>query len=116
VVKYRDGFRATVLIVNGHMDDTVFAGKIADQKKPVSTLFYLPPPPGAAFLEALAIRIEDFLNSGKPPYPVERTQLTGGILDCILESRQKGHVRLETPDLEIKYTAPRDSAYMRGDY
>jgi hypothetical protein len=116
VIEYRDGFRATVLIINGHIDDTIFAGKIAEQKKPVSTLFFLPPPPGAAFLEALAIRIEDFLNSGKPPYPVERTLLTGGILDCVLESRQKGHIRLETPELEIKYSAPRDSGFMRGAY
>ena len=39
---------------------------------PVSTLFYLPPPPGAGFLEALAVRVEDFLATGKPPYPAER--------------------------------------------
>jgi hypothetical protein len=116
VIEYRDGFRATVLIVNGHIDDTIFAGKIIDHKKPVSTLFVLPPPPGAAFLEALAIRIEDFLTSGKPPYPVERTLLTGGILDAVLESRQKEHMRLETPELEIKYSAPRDSGFMRGEY
>ncbi|HEV3142878.1 MAG TPA: hypothetical protein VGZ47_03225 [Gemmataceae bacterium] len=116
VIEYRDGFRATVLIINGHIDDTIFAAKLADQKKPVSTLFFLPPPPGAAFLEALAIRIEDFLSSGKPPFPVERTLLTGGILDCVLESRQKGHMRLETPELEIMYSAPRDSGFMRGDY
>jgi hypothetical protein len=116
VIEYCDGFRATVLIINGHIDDTIFAGKLADQKKPVSTRFVLPPPPGAAFLEALAIRIEDFLNSGKPPYPVERTLLTGGILDAVLESRQKGHVRLETRELDIKYSAPRDSGFMRGEY
>src|SRR5262249_48335583 len=80
VVEYRDGLRATVLLLNGHVDDTTFAARVAGQKNPVSTLFYLPPPPGAAFLEALTTKVEQFLATGRPPYPVERTLLTGGIL------------------------------------
>jgi hypothetical protein len=82
----------------------------------VSTHFYLPPPPGARFLEALTMRIEDFLSTGKPPYPAERTQLTGGILDCALDSRVAGHVRLETPDLDIRYDPPADSGFVRGSW
>jgi hypothetical protein len=116
VIEYQDGLKATVLILNGHVDDTTFAAKITGEKKSVSTLFFLPPPPGAAFLQALTMKIEDFLASGKPPYPVERTLLTGGILDWALESRIKDHQRLETPDLAIEYEAPRDSGYVRGEY
>ena len=59
--------------------------------------------PGAAFLEALSSHVETFLATGKPPYPVERTQLTGGILDYALESLATNSKRLETPDLEIRY-------------
>jgi hypothetical protein len=116
LVEYRYGLRAAVLVLNGHVDDTTFAARVAGERKPVSTLFYLPPPPGAAFLEALAVRIEDFMTTGKPPYPVERTQLTGGVLDCALDSRVGGHKRLETPDLDIAYKAPKDSGFLRGDY
>jgi len=116
IVEYRDGLRATVLVLNGHVDDTTFAARVAGEKTPISTFFYLPPPPGAAFLEALTVRIEDFLTTGKAPYPVERTQLTGGILDCLLDSRLRDHKRLETPDLDILYTPPKDSGYLRGDY
>ena len=116
VVEYRDGLRATVLILNGHTDDTTFAARIQGEKRPVSTLFYLHAPPGAAFLEALTVKIEDFLATGRPPYPVERTLLTGGILDVLLESRVKGHRRLETPDLDVSYDPPKDSGFLRGDY
>jgi len=116
LVEYRDGLRAAVLVLNGHVDDTTFAAEVAGEKKPVSTMYYLPPPPGAAFLEALAVRVEDFLATGRPPYPVERTLLTGGILDCALDSRVGRHKRLETPDLDVAYKAPKDSGFLRGDY
>jgi hypothetical protein len=116
LVEYLDGLRATVLLLNGHHDDTTFAARLKGEKKAVSTLFYLPPPPGAGFLQALTVKIEDFLAAGRPPYPVERTLLTGGILDVALESRIRGHKRLDTPDLSVAYDPPKDSGFMKGDY
>jgi hypothetical protein len=116
LIEYRDGLKAAILILNGHHDDTTFAARIAGEKKPVSTLFYLPPPPGAAFLQALTVKIEDFLATGKPPYPVERTMLTGGILDWALEARVKGQKRMETADLDVSYEPPKDSGFLRGDW
>jgi len=115
LIEYRDGLKAAVLILNGHVDDTTFAARLTGEKKPVSTLFYLPPPPGASFLQALTVRIEEFLTTGKPPYPVERTLLTGGMLDLALESRVMGHRRMETKDLDVSYEPPQDSGFMRGD-
>ena len=55
------------------------------------------------------------MDTGMPPYPVERTVLTGGILDWVLESRVKKK-RLETPDLDVSYDPPKDSGFMRGTY
>ena len=82
----------------------------------MSTLFYLPPPPGAAFLEALTMKIEDFLASGRPSQPLERTLLTGGMLDLLLSSRIQDQRRLDTPDLDIAYEPPVASGFLRGDY
>jgi hypothetical protein len=116
LVEYADGLKATVLQLDGHVADETFAARVDGEKRPQSCLFWLPPPPGAAFLEALASHVETFLATGKPPYPVERTQLTGGILDYALESRVNNSKRLETPDLDIRYSPPDDSGFMRGDY
>jgi hypothetical protein len=115
LIEYLDGLRATVLMLNGHIDETVFAARVEGERRPVSTLFFLPPPPGAAFLQALTMKIEDFLATGRPPYPVERTVLNGGMLDWLLESRVRDQRRLLTPDLDIRYQAPRDAGFLRGD-
>lgn len=115
-VEYADGLKASVLQLDGHVADETFAARVEGEKKPQSCLFWLPPPPGAAFLEALASHVETFLATGKPPYPVERTLLTSGILDYALESRVNASKRLETPDLDIRYAPPADSGFMRGDY
>jgi hypothetical protein len=116
LVEYSDGTKGTVLQIDGHVADDTFVARVEGEKKPQSCLFWLPPPPGAAFLEALASHVETFLATGKPPYPVERTLLTTGILDYALESRVNASKRLETPDLDIRYHPPTDSGFMRGDY
>ena len=115
VVEYADGLRASAMILNGHVDDTTVACDVGGPRPGVaSTLVYLPAPPGARFFDPLVLRIEDFFRTGRPPYPVERTLLTGGILDAALESRIRGYTRVETPDLaSIDYEAPADSGYIR---
>jgi len=118
VVEYVDGLRATALILNGHVDDTTVAVRTTDgsgRETIVSTLTYLPAPPGASFFNPLVLRIEDFLKAGQPPYPVERTLLTGGALDAALESRIRDHARIETPELAaIDYKPPADSGFIRS--
>lgn len=114
LVEYRDGFRAAVLLLNGHIQDFVFAAKIKGEAKPASCLFHLPPPPGAKYFDALVMNIEKMLETGRSPYPVERTLLTGGILDFALTSHQKRGERVETPELDVRYTAPAESGFVRG--
>jgi hypothetical protein len=114
LVEYRDGLRGTVLLLNGHIQDFCFAAKLKGEAKPSSCLFYLPAPPGAKYFDCLVANIEKLLENQRSPYPVERTLLTGGILDAALESHHQRDTRIETPELEVRYTAPSDSGFVRG--
>ena len=114
LIEYRDGTRGTVLLLNGHIQDFCFAGRLKGESKPASCLLLLPPPPGARFFDALTWNIEKMLETGKPPYPVQRTLLTTGVLDALMESHARGDDQLETPELDVQYTAPADSGFLRG--
>jgi hypothetical protein len=114
LIDYRDGTRGTILLLNGHVQDFTFAGRIRGESKPASCLFHLPPPPGARYFDALAGNIEKLFETGQSPYPVERTLLTTGILDAAMESHTQRGSRIETPELDVRYTAPADSGFFRG--
>ena len=43
--QYNDGLKATMLLLNGLVNDFTFAAQLTDQTEPLSTLFYLPPTP-----------------------------------------------------------------------
>lgn len=113
LVEYRDGLRATVLLLNGHIQDFCFAAKLKGEAKE-ACLFYLPAPPGAKYFDCLVANIEKLFETGRPPYPVERTLLTSGILDAAMESHYRRGARIETPELDVRYPAPADSGFFRG--
>jgi hypothetical protein len=114
LVEYRDGTRGTVLLLNGHIQDFCFAARVKGEPKPTSCLFYLPSPPGAKYFDCLVANIEKLFESGRPPYPIERTLLTTGMLDGLMESHYRRGMRIETPELDVRYAAFADSGFCRG--
>ena len=113
-----DGLRCTMILLNGLIQDFNFAAQIAGQDAPFSTQMYLPMPPARAtlanFFSPLVNNIEQLFLTQQSPYPVERTLLTGGLVEAGVDSLFQGQTRLETPQLQFAYLAPTTSTFWRS--
>jgi hypothetical protein len=47
----------------------------------------------------------------RAPYPVERTLLTSGMLLTAVDSLHREGALIETPEMEVHYTAPKASLF-----
>lgn len=116
LVEYNDGTKGAVLNLYEQTSDFGFAASIDGWSEPISSCFYLPPPPGARFFDPLTHNIEKFFATGVPPYPVERTLLTSTLTDLATLSLHEGSRVITDPALSVKYLAPKDSGFFRGPY
>jgi hypothetical protein len=113
-IEYRDGLKATLLMLTDAVGDFTFAAKLKGQAEIQATQFFLSPEPNVTYSACLASKIERMIETGAAPYPVERTLLVSGILESCLDSRVKGNAVIETPHLAVTYRAPRESQYCRS--
>ena len=111
-LEYRDGLKATLLMLNGAVKDFTFAARVKGAGVQ-STQFFLSPEPNVTYSACLVSKIEELFETGKAPYPVERTLLVSGVLESCLTSRFEGQKRLETPQLDVRYRAPQQSQHAR---
>jgi len=112
-IEYRDGLKATMLMLDGALKDFNFAARL-NGGQVWSTQFLLTPDPNVTYSACLMHQAGQMFETGAAPYPVERTLLTSGMLESCLTSKIQGHRRLETPHLQVAYKAPRESRFARA--
>ncbi len=100
LLEFRDGFKATLLQLNGYAKEWSYAARVDGQVLATGLRTHGPPYPHFSYL---GLNIEAMFLSGEPQYPVERTLLVSGALDVLMDSRHRGHIRLETPHLDVAY-------------
>jgi hypothetical protein len=113
LVEYRDGLRVALLMLEGAVADITFAARLTGVPKIQSNQFLHTLTPNVTYSACLVANIEEMFETGRPPYPVERTLLVSGILESCLDSRFQNHQRLETPHLDVRYRAPQGSHFCR---
>jgi len=105
-IDYTDGLQAAVFLMTGMVEDFTAAINVEGKNEPVSLLMNLQNGRPHHHFGCLVKKIEEMFETGRAPYPVERTMLTSGILDFSLESRFQGYKKLQTPELErVRYQA-----------
>jgi hypothetical protein len=114
-IEHKDGFRTTFLLTS--IRDFNYAGFIRDTREIVSCQMYLPMPTQSAttadFFNPLVRHIETMVIENRAPYPVERTLLTSGMVIGAVESLYRGQKRVSTPEMQVRYRAPRESLFRR---
>ena len=106
-IEHNDGLKTTLLMLNGAIKDFCFACE-ADGEI-VSTQFFLSPTPNVTYSACLVAKIEEMIETGKAPFPAERTLIVSGALESCLTSKVEDHKKLETPHLSVLYEAPQES-------
>lgn len=113
-IRYADGLRATLLMMNGLVRDFTVAARLkAPLGNVFSTQMHLPPNPNVAYSAALMWHAERMYVTGKTQYPIERTLLTSGVLQSCLQSLYKKQ-ELQTPHLNISYKPTAESTFFRS--
>jgi hypothetical protein len=112
-IEYRDGLKATMLLLNGLVNDMTFAARLKGTSELFSCLMYLPHRDVCNFFSPLAHQIETMFLTGKSPRPIERTLLTTGLTAAGVESLWRGQQRIETPHLSVAYQVGEESVFWR---
>jgi hypothetical protein len=114
-IEHRDGFKTTLFMLP--VRDFTYAGLNGESGAVISCQMYLPMPGAgpttANFFNPLIHHIVQMILENRAPYPVERTLLTSGMLLAAVESLYRDGALVETPQMEVRYEAPKESQYWR---
>ena len=101
-VRYRDGLRASILNLNSKTRDYLVAVRLRGEARPRASCFYI-----SLYVHShwgfMVRAFEELVLTKRAPMPLERTLLSNGILLAGLESRRRGGVWIDTPELDIRY-------------
>ena len=100
-------------MLNGAVKDFTFAARLKGAGVQ-STQFFLSPEPNVTYSACLVRKIEEMFETGKAPYPVERTLLVSGILESCLTSRLERTEAAARRRIWTCATGPRSNPSMPG--
>lgn len=110
IVHYKDGLKATVLKQGRDSHRWNFACRLKGESKPRALAWYNGPWGNRNLFKALSHAIQSMFITGREPYPVERTLLTGGAIDAAMHSHHEGKP-VDTPQLTLSYRPVDFSAF-----
>ena len=117
VIRYRDGLEAYVGMFDSVGECFAFSCRRRGADHPDATVFDLQNGRPFGHFGYLVRAIEHLIVTGRPPYPVERTLLTSGILSALFQSHAEGGTTDPSPptwvpgdQLPTRRLAPRAGA------
>jgi hypothetical protein len=92
---------------NGYGQEFAFAYRPTGARDIIAAAYELDDVPRLKHFSSTVRALEEMYLTGKPATPAERTAVSTGILWYGIESKHRGGIRLDTPDMDIRYRPPR---------
>ena len=105
IIRYKDGLKATMLTVGKSDMRWNFACRLKGERRPRATSLYVGPWRNRNLFKALSHAIQHHFRHQRAPYPLERTLLTTGLTEAMMQARQQIGQPLPTPHLCFAYKA-----------
>ena len=102
LLEHRDGFRTAILVLDGVVGDFNLAVRAMNGHVFSAQLFRAPPPLEQHY-SLLAAAVEDFFETRKSPWPLERNLLIAGLLEAFRNPATRSDGAVATPDLQGAY-------------
>ncbi len=103
IVEYNDGLRLDLFELNGAASGWSAAWRYASDGRIESTQFWTQEARPGYHFQLLLNGIERMVYSGRPSWNAERTLLTSGALDALLQSHVADSTKIHTPYLDVAY-------------
>ena len=114
LLRYRGGLEGVIYLLSGATEQAGFAAEIEGKADPAVCCFLTQWGRPWSHGNGLSYWVEQTIVQGKEFYPPERTLLATGIIEALMDSSfQKGQ-KVETPHLDVRYRAQRESRFMQG--
>ncbi len=111
---YRSGLEGAVYLLNGQTQQAGFAAEIEGKAEPVSCCFLQQWGRPWSHGNGLSYWVERTIVQAKEFYAPERTLLSTGALEAVMDSSFQHGRKVDTPHLDVRYRAQRESLFMRG--
>ena len=111
---YRSGLQGVVYMLTGQTEQAGFAAEIEGRAEPAVCCFLTQWGRPWSHGNGLSYWVEQTIVQGKEFYPPERTLLATGAIEALMNSSFHGGRKEETPHLDVRYRAQRQSLFMRG--
>ena len=114
LVGYRSGLQGVVYMLSGQTEQAGFAAEIEGRSEPVACCFLTQWGRPWSHGNGLSYWVEQTIVQGKEFYPPERMLLATGAIEAVMDSSFQRGRKVDTPHLDVRYRAQRESRFMRG--
>lgn len=114
LLRYRNGLEGVIYMLSGQTEQAGFAAEVEGRAEPAACCFLTQWGRPWSHGNGLSYWVEQTIVQKREFYPPERTLLATGVTEALMDSSFQGGRRVETPHLDVRYRAQRESLFMKG--